>query len=39
MTELDIEISNVKNELKEMQKEAEKFNTPETYAKYGKLQR
>ncbi len=38
-TELDIEIEQVKAELKAMNEEAQKYNTPEHYAKYGKLQR
>ena len=38
-SELDLEIEQVKKELAEMKAEAEKVNTPDTYAKYGKLQR
>lgn len=39
MSELEREIVAVKRELKDLQEEAEKYNSPENYAKYGKLQR
>lgn len=39
MSDLQREIVAVKRELKELQDEAEKYNNPENYAKYGKLQR
>lgn len=39
MTEMEREIVAVKRELKELSDEAERFNNPENYAKYGKLQR
>ena len=38
-SELDGEITSVRRELAEMRAEAEKLNNPDTYAKYGKLQR
>ena len=34
---MDREIEAVREELREMIQEADKVNTPETYAKYGKL--
>ena len=38
-TELEREVDTVRRELKEMQDEAERYNNPDTYAKYGKIQR
>ena len=39
MTELEMEIEEVKKELHSMNQEAQKYNTPELYTKYAKLQR
>lgn len=39
MSELEKEILAVKNELKELIVESEKFNNPENYTKYAKMQR
>ena len=38
-TELEREVDTVRRELKEMQDEAESYNNPDTYARYGKIQR
>ena len=38
-TELEREVDTVRRELKEMQDEAERYNNPDTYARYGKIQR
>jgi hypothetical protein len=32
-------VDTVRRELKEMQDEAERYNNPDTYARYGKIQR
>ena len=38
-TELEREVDTVRRELKDMVEEAERYNNPDTYAKYGKIQR
>ncbi len=38
-SDLEIEIDTVKNELKSMIIESEKYNNPEHFAKYAKIQR
>ncbi len=38
-SELERDVDSVKQEMRQMIQDAEKFNNPENYAKYGKIQR